>query len=153
MPAPPPLPLSLPSEVVANRPDIRRAERRYCAATARIGVAVADLYPHFSIPLTLTPTNLHDAFSGASLLWMAGVSASTNVYQGGRRTALVDEAKAAAEIERVAYRQTVLTAFREVEDALASTQAEAQRRESLQAGRGRQRGRPRIAPSACSPRD
>ncbi len=135
VPAPPPLPLSLPSEVVANRPDIRRAERRYCAATARIGVAVSDLYPHFSIPLTLTPTTsyLHDAFSGASLLWMAGVSASTNVYQGGRRTALVDEAKAAAEIERVAYRQTVLTAFREVEDALASTQAEAQRRESLQA--------------------
>src|SRR3984957_15123523 len=50
MPAPPPLPPSLPSEVIAQRPDIRRAEREYAQANANVGVAVADLYPHLSIP-------------------------------------------------------------------------------------------------------
>ncbi len=129
IPVPPPLPSSLPSEVVANRPDIRRAERRYCAASERIGVAVADRYPHFSIPLTLLPTAsvLHEVFSAASLDWAAGISGSTSIYDGGRRTARVDEAKAAAESERVHYRQTVLTAFREVEDALVNIQSEAER--------------------------
>ncbi len=135
IPSPPVLPLSLPSEVVANRPDIRRAERRYAAATARIGVAVSERYPHFSIPLLLTPTtsSLREAFRASSLVWEAGLSASTSVYHGGRLTAHVDEAKAAAEIERINYRQTVLTAFREVEDALVNIQTEAERRQSLQA--------------------
>jgi outer membrane protein TolC len=129
------LPLSLPSEVVANRPDIQQAERRFAAATARVGVAVSQLYPHFSIPLTLMPTTsyLHEAFTAASLVWSVGLSASQSIYEGGRRTARIDEAKAAAEIERITYRQTVLTAFREVEDALITLQTETQRRASLQA--------------------
>jgi NodT family efflux transporter outer membrane factor (OMF) lipoprotein len=135
VPVPPALPLSLPSEVVANRPDIQRAERRFAAATARVGVAVSQLYPHFSIPLMLMPTTsyLHEAFSAASLVWSVGLSASENLYDGGQRTARIDEARAAAEIERISYRQTVLTAFREVEDALINFQTETQRRASLQA--------------------
>lgn len=135
IPTPPALPLSLPSEVVANRPDIRRAERRYAAATARVGVAVSALYPHFSIPLMLMPTtsSLHDVFSAASLVWAAGVSSTVSVYHGGRPTARVDEAKAVAEIARINYQQTVLTAFREVEDALVGLQTEAERRQLLDA--------------------
>lgn len=134
VPVPPTLPLTLPSEVVANRPDIRRAERRLAASTARIGVAVSQLYPHFSIPVTLMPTTsyLSEAFSAASLAWSIGLSAGGSVYDGGKRTARIDEAKAEAESDRLAYRQTVLTALREVEDALVTLQSEAQRRDSLQ---------------------
>ena len=56
VPTPPALPPSLPSEVIAQRPDIRRAEREYAQSNANVGVAVADLYPHFSIPLSIAPT-------------------------------------------------------------------------------------------------
>ncbi len=133
VPVPPDLPLSLPSEVVAARPDIRRAERRLAASTARIGVAVSDLYPHFSIPLMLMPTTsyLSQTFSAASLAWSIGLSAGGNVADGGRRDARVDEARAAAELDRDAYRQTVLTGFREVEDTLSNLQSEERRRVSL----------------------
>lgn len=135
VPVPPKLPLSLPSEVVANRPDIQRAERRFAEATARVGVAVSQLYPHFSIPLMLMPTTsyLHQVFSAASLVWSVGLSASGNLYDGGQRTARVGEARAAAEIARIDYRQTVLTAFGEVEDALVNFKTETERRASLQA--------------------
>jgi outer membrane protein, multidrug efflux system len=56
MPDPPPLPPSLPSEVIARRPDIRRAEREYAQSSANVGVAVASLYPSFSIPLDMSAT-------------------------------------------------------------------------------------------------
>ena len=135
VPVPPQLPLTLPSEVVATRPDIRRAERRLAADTARIGVAVSDLYPHFSIPLTLMPTTsyLSQAFSAASLVWSIGLSASQDIYDGGRRDAHVDEVRAQAEMDREAYRQTVLNAFKEVEDALTNLQSEQRRHASLAA--------------------
>ncbi len=135
VPVPPQLPLSLPSEVVAARPDIRRAERRLAASTARIGVAVSELYPHFSIPLMLMPTTSYfsQAFSAASLVWSIGLSASQSIADGGRRDAHVDEARAVAEADRDAYRQTVLNAFREVEDTLVTFQNEERRHASLQA--------------------
>ncbi|MBK3405220.1 efflux transporter outer membrane subunit [Methylorubrum populi] len=122
LPAPPPMSLSLPSDVIAQRPDIRRAERAYAAANARIGVAVADLYPHFSIPLDfgLTTSSLHQALKVASLAWIAGGTISQSLYSGGRLPAQVDAARAAAESERLNYEQTVLGAFREVEDDLAN---------------------------------
>ena len=135
VPVPPTLPLSLPSEVVANRPDIRRAERQLASDTAKIGAAISQLYPHFEIPLTLMPTTsyLHEAFNAASMVWSIGLSATQTVYDGGRRTARVDEAKAAAQADLEQYHQTVLVAFREVEDALTNRQAEDQRRAALQA--------------------
>jgi NodT family efflux transporter outer membrane factor (OMF) lipoprotein len=135
MPTTPNLPLSLPSEVVANRPDIRETERRFAAATARIGVAVAQLYPHFTIPLTMTPTSsyIHEMFSAASLVWSAGLTLAQPIYQGGRLSGQVKEARAAAMSDRLAYQQTVLTSFREVEDALVSYSSETQRDQKLSA--------------------
>ncbi len=135
VPVPPALPLSLPSEVVANRPDIQRAERRFAGATARIGVAVSQLYPHFAIPLTLTPQTsyLHEVFSASSLVWSIGLTGSESLYDGGQRSARVEGARAAAEIERINYRQTVLTAFGEVEDALVNFRTETERGHALQA--------------------
>jgi NodT family efflux transporter outer membrane factor (OMF) lipoprotein len=122
MPAPPPLPPALPSEVIAQRPDIRAAEREYAQSNANVGVAVAALYPHFSIPLSIGPTTsqVHSMFQGASLLWRMGLDGSQSLYTGGRLTGNVEAARAEKEAALLSYEQTVLKAFGEVEDALSS---------------------------------
>ncbi|HWK45245.1 MAG TPA: efflux transporter outer membrane subunit [Stellaceae bacterium] len=129
------LPVSLPSEVVANRPDIQRAERRYAAATARIGAATAELFPHFSIPLTFEPTSsaVHTLFLAKSINWSIGVALSGTVYDGGRTDARIVSARAAAETARLTYEQTVRGAFRDVEDALINYRTETERQVKLQA--------------------
>ena len=135
MPAPPPLPPSLPSEVIAQRPDIRRAEREYAQSNANVGVAVAALYPHFSIPLSIGPTTsqVHEMFQHASLLWRMGLDGTQSLYTGGRLTANVDAARANKEAALFSYQQTVLKAFGEVEDALSSQMAEELRYQALTA--------------------
>ena len=135
IPAPPSLPPSLPSEVIARRPDIRRAEREYAQANANVGVAVADLYPHLSIPLSIGPTasQVHELFRHASLLWRMGLDGSQSLYTGGRLTATVDAARAQKEAALFSYRQTVLEAFGEVEDALSSQMAEESHYQALTA--------------------
>jgi multidrug efflux system outer membrane protein len=135
MPAPPALPPSLPSEVIAQRPDIRGAEREYARANADVGVAVADLYPHFSIPLSLGPStsNIHALFQQASLLWRMGLDGTQSLYTGGRLTANVDAARANKEAALLTYQQTILQAFAEVEDALSSQRTEEGRYQALTA--------------------
>ncbi len=121
-PTVPALPVTLPSMVIANRPDIRRAERQYAEATARIGVAVAQLYPDFSLPLSLglQSSMIHELLAADSLAFQLVLSAAQPLYHGGRLSAQVRQARAEAEAGRLAYRQTVLTAFREVEDRLVA---------------------------------
>lgn len=135
VPAPPPLPASLPSEVIARRPDIRRAEREYAQANALVGASMAALYPHFSIPLSFGPTTsaLHDAFRGASLLWRVGLNGTQALSTGGRLSANVDAAQAAKAAALLGYRQTVLKAFGEVEDALSVQASERARQQALAA--------------------
>jgi NodT family efflux transporter outer membrane factor (OMF) lipoprotein len=135
MPAPPPLPPSLPSEVIAQRPDIRRAEHEYAQSNANVGVAVAALYPHLSIPLSIAPTasQIHSMFQGASLLWRMGLEGTQSLYSGGRLTANVDAARAYKEAAQFSYQQTVLKAFGEVEDALSSQVTEESRYQALTA--------------------
>jgi outer membrane protein, multidrug efflux system len=135
LPDPPSLPPSLPSEVIALRPDIRRAEREYAQSNANVGVAVAALYPHFSIPLSISPTTsvIHEMFQHASLLWRMGLDGTQNLYSGGRLTANVDAARASKEAALFSYQQTVLQAFGEVEDALSSQTAEELRYQALTA--------------------
>jgi NodT family efflux transporter outer membrane factor (OMF) lipoprotein len=135
MPAPPPLPPSLPSDVIAQRPDIRGAEREYAQSNANVGVAVADLYPHFSIPLSIAPTTsqVHDMFEHASLLWRMGLDGTQSLYTGGRLTANLDAARANKEAALFSYQQTVLKAFGEVEDALSNQMAEEVRYQALTA--------------------
>ncbi len=136
MPNPPPLPPSLPSEVIARRPDIRRAEREYAQSSANVGVAVAALYPSFSIPLDMSSTTsvVHELFRHASLLWRVGLDGSQSLYSGGRLTANVDAARADQQAALYAYQQTVLTAFGEVEDALSRQRAEELRYQALAIG-------------------
>jgi NodT family efflux transporter outer membrane factor (OMF) lipoprotein len=135
MPEPPLLPPSLPSEVIAQRPDIRKAERQYAQSNADIGVAVAALYPHFSIPLSIAPTSsqVHEMFRTASLLWRVGLNGTQSLYTGGRITANVDAARANKEAALFSYQQTVLKAFGEVEDALSDQMAEEVRYQDLTA--------------------
>jgi NodT family efflux transporter outer membrane factor (OMF) lipoprotein len=135
LPEPPPLPPSLPSEVIAQRPDIRQAEREYAQSNANVGVATAALYPHFSIPLSLSPTTsvLHEMFEHASLLWRLGLDSTQSVYTGGRLTANLDTARANKQAALFSYQNTVLNAFGEVEDALSSQRAEELRYQALTA--------------------
>ncbi len=122
MPAIPALPAALPSIVIARRPDIREAERRYAASVARVGVAVADLYPRFNLPLYALPesSEIHTLFSSASLVWQAAIAIDAPLYTGGRLRNQVIAARAEAEDARLSYEQTVLRAFGEVEDAISA---------------------------------
>jgi NodT family efflux transporter outer membrane factor (OMF) lipoprotein len=122
LPDVPDLPVALPSTVIANRPDIRRAERQYAQATARIGVAIAQLYPSFTLPLSFTPqaSMIHELFTASSLAWSLLLQASAPLYHGGTLRAEVREARANAEVARLGYEQTVLRAFGEVEDRLVA---------------------------------
>jgi NodT family efflux transporter outer membrane factor (OMF) lipoprotein len=135
LPTPPLLPPSLPAEVIAQRPDIRRAEREYAQSNANVGVAVAALYPHFSIPLSIAPTSsqVHELFRTASLLWRMGLNGTQSLYTGGRLSANVDAARANKEAALFAYEETVLKAFGEVEDALSNQMAEEVRYKDLAA--------------------
>ena len=133
LPVPPKLPASLPSLVVANRPDIRVAERRYAEATARIGVAVAALYPDFTLPLTFDPSTamIRTLMTSNALAWSALLSATAPIYTGGRLSAQVRAARAEAEAARLDYQHTVIKAFAEVEDALAAYHNEGTRQDAL----------------------
>jgi len=128
LPDVPSFPATLPSIVVANRPDIREAERRYAEETARVGVAVSQLYPKFSIPLTFNPnaSAAYQAFQLGGMSWSALMLLSMPVIHGGRYTAAISQARAQAEASRLAYRSTVIKGFREVEDAMSDWQHDSQ---------------------------
>lgn len=133
LPVPPALPAGLPSDVVRNRPDLRAAERRLAAATADVGVAQAERFPRFVIPLGLgsAASLLHDLFTDTSVIWSLSASASQSVYDGGRATANLRAAQARAQAHRLAYAQTVRRAFQDVEDALTGLHAEQARQTAL----------------------
>jgi NodT family efflux transporter outer membrane factor (OMF) lipoprotein len=126
IPVAPPLPASMPSEVIARRPDIRQAERDYAEANANVGVAIAAEYPHFSIPLMIGPSTSAwgAAFELASESWQFGLLATQSLYTGGALGAKVDAAEANKQATLLTYRETVLKAFAEVEDSLSNQAAE-----------------------------
>ena len=130
---PPRLPLSMPSDVIRRRPDLRADERRLAAATADIGVAEAARYPRFSIPLSLgTDAHLfHDLFSAASASWSLAFAGSQTVYDGGRNRANVVQAEAEAQAAQLAWERDVRLALRDVEDALTGLDTARRRREHL----------------------
>jgi len=119
---PPPIPIGVPSELLERRPDIAAAERLVASANAQIGVAEAAYYP----ALTLTAsggfqgTSLSNWLSWPNRLWSIGSAIAETVFDAGLRRAITDEARAAYDATVASYRQTVLTAFQEVEDNLAA---------------------------------
>ena len=122
-PVVPAIPALVPSQLTERRPDVAAAERRAAAANARIGIQVAAYFP--TVGLTATGNTSGSAvgqlFSAASNFWSFGVSAAETILDFGARRARVAEARAAYRQIVAQYRQTVLTAFGEVENNLAAT--------------------------------
>jgi outer membrane protein, multidrug efflux system len=130
---PPVVPVGLPSELLRRRPDIERAERDLAASTAQIGVAEADLFPKFSLvgALGITSTSTHNLFEYASRYWSVGPTMQWDLLQGGSLRANVRVQKARAEQALDTYRQTVLVALEDAENALVAYAKEQTRRQSL----------------------
>jgi NodT family efflux transporter outer membrane factor (OMF) lipoprotein len=123
----------MPSQLLERRPDIRRAEARLHAATARIGVAKADLFPKFFLSGSagLRADDLDSWSASVTRLWSAGPSVSWNIFNGGRTRARIEENKALAEQALIGYRKAILTALEEVESSWVAFEKEAERQESL----------------------
>jgi NodT family efflux transporter outer membrane factor (OMF) lipoprotein len=119
---PPPIPVGVPSELLERRPDIAAAERRVASANAQVGLAKTAYYPLVNILGSggFESGTITTLLQGPSALWSIGGSALATVFDGGRRHAANDEAKTAYDSTVASYRQTVLTAFQQVEDNLAA---------------------------------
>jgi multidrug efflux system outer membrane protein len=134
-PQPPEVPVALPSELLSRRPDLRRAEREVAAATARIGVARADLFPRFSITGNFgrRSEDASDLGSSASQFWFLVPNVRWPILSGGRIRANTRVQDARQEQALAQYQKAVLTAVEEVENALAAQTREQRRLESLRA--------------------
>ena len=119
---PPPIPVGIPSELLERRPDIAAAERRVASSNAQVGLAKTAYYPLVNIVASggLESGTISTLAQGPSAFWSVGAAALFTVFDGGKRHALNDEAKAAYDSSVASYRQTVLTAFQQVEDNLAA---------------------------------
>jgi NodT family efflux transporter outer membrane factor (OMF) lipoprotein len=119
---PPAIPVALPSELLERRPDIAAAERRAAAANARIGVAMAAYYPSLTLGASggFESSSLSRLFSLPSRFWSIGPQLLATLFDAGRRRAVTAEAEASYDAAAAAYRESVLTAFQNVEDNLAA---------------------------------
>jgi NodT family efflux transporter outer membrane factor (OMF) lipoprotein len=119
---PPPVPVGIPSELLERRPDVAAEERRVASANAQVGLAKTAYYPLVSILGSggFESGTITTLLQGPSTFWSAGASAVVTIFDVGRRRALNDQALAAYNTTVASYRQTVLTAFQQVEDNLAA---------------------------------
>ena len=119
---PPPIPVGVPSELLERRPDIAASERRVASANAQVGLAKSAYYPLVNIVGSggFESGTITTLMQGPSALWSVGAAAAATIFDGGRRHALNDEAKATYDSSVASYRQTVLSAFQQVEDNLAA---------------------------------
>jgi multidrug efflux system outer membrane protein len=127
------VPAGLPSDLLKRRPDVRAAERQLAAATADIGAAQADLYPKISLTgaAQLVSQSLSTLLESDSLQGNVGGGLSLPIFDRGVRKATVRLREAQAQDAVIAYRKTVLTALRDVEDALSRLAADRVRVERL----------------------
>jgi NodT family efflux transporter outer membrane factor (OMF) lipoprotein len=119
--APPPIPVGVPSELIERRPDVAAGERTMAEANAAIGIAYAAYFPN----LTLTAQGGFESssfshwLSWPSRFWSVGASLPETIFDAGLRRATVQQYVATYNADLAGYRQTVLTAFQQVEDGLA----------------------------------
>ncbi|MCC6423094.1 MAG: efflux transporter outer membrane subunit [Phycisphaerales bacterium] len=130
---PPEVPVGIPSQILLRRPDLRRAEAQLHAATARIGVATADLFPRFSLTgsLGLQSSKFSSLGDWDSRYWSIGPSVAWPIFDAGRIAANINVQNAKQEQALLLYQQTVLDALRDVEDALVAYAKEETRRRIL----------------------
>jgi len=119
---PPTVPLGVPSDVLERRPDIATYERDVAFANARVGLARTAFYPHITLSgaAGLQSTALSSLFNAPSLFWSLGADVLQPVVQGGRNRANLAAAQAAYDEAVASYRETVLTAFQQVEDGISN---------------------------------
>ncbi len=132
-PVPPRVPVGVPSELARRRPDIRQAEAQLHAATADVGVAVADFYPRVTLSASLgiqalQPKNL---FTWDARQYGLGPTVSLPIFQGGQLRSTLQLRKEQQQEAAVNYERTVLNAWHEVDNALTAYNAEQQRRDEL----------------------
>ncbi|KMQ80910.1 Outer membrane component of tripartite multidrug resistance system [Candidatus Burkholderia pumila] len=132
-PVPPTVPVGLPSTLARRRPDIRQAEAQLHAATAEVGVAVAQLYPDISLTgqVGIRATKASYLAHWSSLFWSVGPSISLPIFEDGALRANVRVAKAEAGAAALQYRRTVLSALQDVDNALVNYRTEQDRRAAL----------------------
>ena len=123
----------LPADLLRQRPDIRSAERRLAAQTARIGVATAELYPQFSLTgfLGLQSTSGGDLFNSDSVTWSVGLPIRWRLFAGGAIRSQIGAEQARTAQLLAGYEHSVLLALEEVEGAMVSYEKEVLRRARL----------------------
>jgi NodT family efflux transporter outer membrane factor (OMF) lipoprotein len=119
---PPPIPIGLPSQLLERRPDIAAAERNMAAANAEIGIADAAFYPNLTLSAQggFESSTWKHLFDWPSRFWSIGPTINETIYDAGLRRATVNQFIATYNADVASYRQTVLTAFQQVEDSLAA---------------------------------
>ncbi|MCD6533287.1 MAG: efflux transporter outer membrane subunit [Deltaproteobacteria bacterium] len=134
IPAPPlQLAIGVPAEVLRQRPDIRRAERRLAAQTARVGVATADLFPKFRLngSIGLESLSTGNFFTAANRIWDFGPSVSWNIFHGNAIRQNIEIHSALQEQALTEYELTVLQAQEEIENVLVAYANQQRRYQSL----------------------
>lgn len=118
---PPAVPIGMPSQLLERRPDIAAAERTMASANAAIGVADAAFFPNLTLSAQagLDSSTLQNLFKWSSRYWSVGPGISETIYDAGLRRATVRQYTAIYNADVANYRQTVLTAFQQVEDYLS----------------------------------
>ena len=131
---PPGIPVGLPSELIQRRPDIATAEREVAAANAQIGVAKSAFYPSILLGGTggFQSADISKLVDAPSAIWSVGLALMEPIIAGGRNRAQLEGAKAVYNEDVANYRESVLVAFQEVEDALSGLNALAAASDSQQ---------------------
>lgn len=127
----PEVPVGVPSTLLQRRPDIAGAERRVAAANEQIGIARSAYFPDIGLSASYgtAASKVGDLFNASAAAWSFGLSAAQTLFDAGATRARVASARAAQEQAAANYRQTVLTAFADVEDQLAATRVLAQQQD------------------------
>ncbi len=118
----PAIPIGVPSKLLERRPDVAAAERTLAEANAAIGIAQTAYFPTLDLSASggLESSALGTLFSAPARFWSLGASASETIFDAGLRRATIAQYTAAYEADVATYRQTVLTAFQQVEDFIAT---------------------------------
>jgi len=129
------LPLSLPAQLVAQRPDVRQAEENLHAASAQIGVAIANRLPNITLTADFgsTALSIDKVFSSGTGFWGLGAMATQPLFEGGTLLHKERAAKAAYAQAAEQYRSTVHTAFQNVADTLHALETDADALEAADA--------------------
>jgi NodT family efflux transporter outer membrane factor (OMF) lipoprotein len=132
---PPAIPIGVPSQLLERRPDIAASERTMAAANTQIGVADAAFYPTLTLSAGggLESSTWGKLFDWSSRFWSVGPSVSETIFDAGLRRATVNQYIFTYNADVASYRQTVLTAFQQVEDYLAAVRILSQQMQQQQA--------------------